>query len=210
MGKKNKEKAVELKIKLLVRYIQTELDSDVTLTNKQRADILIEKMKEFQESAKEEGETLKKGDLKPFSSQLKTYIALHKKEKEEEEEKARDAKEKAKRERKKTKKITHRLAREGVEILRRRDDAAAAAASAKGDDEEEIIFGAAEEVPSAAARGPPPGFTLADKGRYTREGGRKRKTRKKKRKRKKSHKTKKRRRKRKTRKTNKKRRRKYK
>ena len=192
MSEKKKEKAAELKIKLLVKHIKKELDSDVTLTNKQRADILIEKMREFQEDVKKEGVTLQKGDLKPFSSQLIKYIALHKKEKEEEEAKAKAAKEKAKKARRKTRKITHRLAREGVEILRRRDEAAAAAASAKGDDEEEIIFGA------AAARGPPPGFTFADKGN-PRFGG-KRKTRKKRRKRKKSRKTKKRRRKRKTRK----------
>tara|TARA_B100000900_G_scaffold2940_1_gene2548 strand:- start:78 stop:1058 length:981 start_codon:yes stop_codon:yes gene_type:complete len=195
MSDKNKEKAAERQIKLLVRYIKNELDKDDTLTNKKRAEILIEKMNEFQKEVKEEGVTLQKADLKPFSMQLKTYIDLHKKEKEEEEAKAKAAKDKAKKERRKTRKIAHKLAREGVEILRRRDEAAAAAASAKDDDEEEIIFG-------AAARGPPPGFTLADKGRYSPNGGRKRKTRKKRRKNKKRRKTKKRR-KRKTRRTRK-------
>ena len=45
MSDKNKEKAAKRQIELLVRYIKKELDKDVTLTNKQRADILIEKMR---------------------------------------------------------------------------------------------------------------------------------------------------------------------
>ena len=64
MSEKKKEKAAELKIKLLVKQIKEELDSEVTLTNKQRADILIDKMREFQEEVKKEGATLQKRRFK--------------------------------------------------------------------------------------------------------------------------------------------------
>ena len=104
MSEKKKEKAAELKIKLLVKQIKEELDSEVTLTNKQRADILIDKMREFQEEVKKEGATLQKGDLKPFSSQLKIYVAFLKRKKEEEEANAKAAKKKKKKRKEKQEK----------------------------------------------------------------------------------------------------------
>ena len=47
MSDKNKEKAAERQIKLLVRYIKNELDKDDTLTNKKRAEILSKGLEKY-------------------------------------------------------------------------------------------------------------------------------------------------------------------